>query len=213
MTGVKARVKAASGVRSGHHFGIRALTVDAGCARGQARDVGLSITHGASYSRGGTIVDDPFLTDGMAYAYDRDARVVSYAAWPCFSISCGAVLYGCWALAESVLCSKFMRCCLQRVDLMYLRAICHHALGRAVAAAADYNACMNYSPKPGRVQGEESTMYQYLSFYQRELALYVYHNLDRPVVDFSMDCEIPALFKVRRASWILTGGTSGGTSE
>jgi hypothetical protein len=79
---------------------------------------------------------------------------------------------------------------------MYLRAICHHALGHASAAAADYNACMNYSPKPGRVQSEESTMYQYLSFYQRELALYVYHHLDMPVVDFSMDCEIPALFKV-----------------
>jgi hypothetical protein len=28
------------------------------------------------------------------------------------------------------------------VDFLYYRAICHHALGQAAAAAADYNAAM-----------------------------------------------------------------------
>jgi hypothetical protein len=55
---------------------------------------------------------------------------------------------------------------------------------------------------------EEGRTYQYLSFYQREMALFVWHALDRPVERFSLDTELPALFKVGRG-WGIEGGRTG----
>jgi hypothetical protein len=45
----------------------------------------------------------------------------------------------------------------QKVELLYLRAICYHAQGYARKAVADYDACMNCKPRmdEGPV-GEES---------------------------------------------------------
>lgn len=38
--------------------------------------------------------------------------------------------------------------CLQSIELLYLRAICHHALGYARKAVADYDACMAAPLRP-----------------------------------------------------------------
>jgi hypothetical protein len=40
-------------------------------------------------------------------------------------------------------------------------------------------------------------MFQFLSFYQREMALFAAHNLDRKAADFCLDSELTPLFKVR----------------
>jgi lipoprotein NlpI len=45
----------------------------------------------------------------------------------------------------------------QRVELLYMRAICYHALGYARQAVADYEACMNCKPRMDEgPAGEES---------------------------------------------------------
>jgi hypothetical protein len=36
---------------------------------------------------------------------------------------------------------------------------------------------------------------QFLAFYQKEIALYLHHSLDRPVRSFCIDCELSPLFK------------------
>jgi hypothetical protein len=38
--------------------------------------------------------------------------------------------------------------CLQSIELLYLRAICFHALGYIRKAVADYEACMHLPPRP-----------------------------------------------------------------
>lgn len=49
--------------------------------------------------------------------------------------------------------------CLQKVELLYLRAICYHAMGYARKAVADYDACMNCtSRKDEGPVGEESRL-------------------------------------------------------
>jgi hypothetical protein len=40
------------------------------------------------------------------------------------------------------------------------------------------------------------SMFQFLSFYQREMALFTAHNLDRKAADFCLDSELTPLFKV-----------------
>jgi hypothetical protein len=79
----------------------------------------------------------------------------------------------------------------QTVDLLFLRAICHHALGLVREAVRDYTACLTWTPPRGGgsagsslpatdAQGvpwparpnalsEEQRGWQYLSFYQREV--------------------------------------------
>jgi hypothetical protein len=40
-------------------------------------------------------------------------------------------------------------------------------------------------------------MYQFLSFYQKELTLWMYHNLDTKAGDICLDTELAPAFKVR----------------
>eukprot|EP00775_Hariotina_reticulata_P011921 gene11921-12065_t len=84
----------------------------------------------------------------------------------------------------------------QKVELLYLRAICFHAQGYARKAVADYDACMNCKPRmdEGPV-GEESRMFQFLCFYQREMAMFVYHNMEKRSADFCLDTELSPVFK------------------
>ena len=43
---------------------------------------------------------------------------------------------------------------------------------------------------------EETRSFQYLSFYQKEMALYLYHNMYRGMPDMCLDAELQPLFKV-----------------
>lgn len=43
---------------------------------------------------------------------------------------------------------------------------------------------------------EEARQFQFLSFYQKDIALYFYHSLERRAKDFCPDSELPAVFKV-----------------
>jgi len=92
------------------------------------------------------------------------------------------------------------------VELLFLRAICHHALGEFEEATADYQRCLTYTGVPkssspaclrptGRGVSEDALAFQALSFYQKELALYLYHHLDRPTSTFCMDKDMLPLFK------------------
>ena len=49
---------------------------------------------------------------------------------------------------------------------------------------------------------EETRSFQYLSFYQKEMALYQFHALGRGMKDMCLDAEMQPLFKV----WILMCG-------
>ncbi|GLC64956.1 hypothetical protein PLESTF_000225900 [Pleodorina starrii] len=84
----------------------------------------------------------------------------------------------------------------QVIEVLYLRAICHHALGAVREAVRDYEECLNYVPKSGHAAAtEEARQFQFLSFYQKDMALYMYHSLDRKAADFCPDSELPAVFK------------------
>ncbi|GAX83792.1 hypothetical protein CEUSTIGMA_g11217.t1 [Chlamydomonas eustigma] len=78
------------------------------------------------------------------------------------------------------------------VELFYQRAICYHALGYIKEAVRDYEACMSWTKG---LATEETRAFQYLSFYQKEMALYLYHNLDRGMKDMCLDAETQPLFK------------------
>ncbi|PNH05026.1 Tetratricopeptide repeat protein 13 [Tetrabaena socialis] len=89
---------------------------------------------------------------------------------------------------------------LQRVrviEVLYLRAICHHALGATREAIRDYDECLGHIPSRGGLANatEEARQFQFLSFYQKDIALYFYHALDRRAQDFCPDSELPAVFK------------------
>ncbi|KXZ44388.1 hypothetical protein GPECTOR_68g359 [Gonium pectorale] len=88
----------------------------------------------------------------------------------------------------------------QVVEVLYLRAICHHALGAVREAVRDYDECIGRIPKGGLSNAtEETRQFQFLSFYQKDIALYMYHSLDRRAADFCPDSELPAVFK--RTGW------------
>jgi hypothetical protein len=39
-------------------------------------------------------------------------------------------------------------------------------------------------------------MFQFLCFYQREMAMFVYHNMAKRAADFCLDTELSPVFKV-----------------
>ncbi|PNW88256.1 hypothetical protein CHLRE_01g021450v5 [Chlamydomonas reinhardtii] len=84
----------------------------------------------------------------------------------------------------------------QVIEVLYLRAICYHALGAAREAVRDYDDCLGHVPKTGIANvSEEARQFQFLSFYQKDIALYFYHSLERRAKDFCPDSELPAVFK------------------
>jgi len=118
----------------------------------------------------------------------------------------------------------------QMVELLFQRAICYHALGYIASAVKNYEACLSWNkvsdhtflPNCNRIimlgsvhdslvcqlsmlqtgsdVSEETRSFQFLSFYQKEMALYLYNSLDRPVQDMCLDAELQPLFKVGRAA-------------
>lgn len=120
-----------------------------------------------------------------ALGHDRDDQV----RWGmgcqagCFHIL--AALQPDWASRPAQQCACTLPCLLQRVELLYLRAICHHALGLAREAVKDYEACLTYVRPAGsasdradgpdvkgnssRELSEEARGFQFLSFYQKEV--------------------------------------------
>ena len=58
---------------------------------------------------------------------------------------------------------------------------------------------------------EETRSFQYLSFYQKEMALYLYHNMYRGMPDMCLDAELQPLFKVWNGKCGV-GGSEGGQS-
>ncbi|MEW5314536.1 MAG: hypothetical protein WDW38_006026 [Sanguina aurantia] len=79
------------------------------------------------------------------------------------------------------------------IDLLYIRAICYHAMGYMKEAVRDYEDCLAWSRATNMT--EETRAFQYLSFYQKDLALYLYKNYDTPASSFCPDVDISPLFK------------------
>ncbi len=50
---------------------------------------------------------------------------------------------------------------------------------------------------------EEARQFQFLSFYQKDMVLYMYRSLDRRAADFCPDTELPDVFKVRQHTTFL----------
>ena len=75
---------------------------------------------------------------------------------------------------------------------------CHHALGHLSAAVRDYETAWETAMKAtsaGTKLREEAQSCQWLSFYQRELALYTFAHLDQPTVDFCPDRDLHPILK------------------
>lgn len=53
-----------------------------------------------------------------------------------------------WTLLLNPACAAYGPVCLQSIELLYLRAICHHAMGYIRKAAADYELCMAVPRRP-----------------------------------------------------------------
>ena len=70
---------------------------------------------------------------------------------------------------------------------------CSHALGYCRQAVEDYQAC--FMTSEGGLDSEARGLI-YLGFYQKELALHMAANLDRPVSRLCIDREIDPVFKV-----------------
>lgn len=70
---------------------------------------------------------------------------------------------------------------------------CNHALGYCKEAVQDYQACFMTSDQG--LDSEAKGMV-YLGFYQKELALHMAANLDRPAAQLCVDRDIDPVFKV-----------------
>ncbi len=75
---------------------------------------------------------------------------------------------------------------------------CFHALGYHAQAVRDYNDALGFE-HAGTVEdvNPETLSLQYLSFYQRETALYLRSRIDAPIDTFCLDADLRPDFKVR----------------
>lgn len=69
---------------------------------------------------------------------------------------------------------------------------CHHALGNTHEAVKDYESTFSITSSE---LGEDAKSRQFLTFYQREMALYMRSNIDRPVDEYCLDHDLPPEFK------------------
>ena len=87
----------------------------------------------------------------------------------------------------------------QYSDITCLRAgACYHALGYLQSAVRDYEAAWETAVKvtgAGTKLREEAQGCQWLSFYQRELALYTFAHLDQPTTEFCPDRDLHPIMK------------------
>ncbi len=70
---------------------------------------------------------------------------------------------------------------------------CHHALGNHREAVKDYESAFSVTATD---LGEDARSRQFLTFYQREMALYTRSNESRPVEDYCLDHDLHPVFKV-----------------
>ena len=71
---------------------------------------------------------------------------------------------------------------------------CNHALGSHGAAVKDYESAFSLASTG---LGEDARSRQFLTFYQREMALYTRSNEGRPVEDYCLDHDLHPVFKAR----------------
>ena len=69
---------------------------------------------------------------------------------------------------------------------------CHHALGNHREAVKDYESAFSVTSAD---LGEDARSRQFLTFYQREMALYTRSNEGRPVEDYCLDHDLHPVFK------------------
>ena len=69
---------------------------------------------------------------------------------------------------------------------------CYHALGKHLDAVKDYESAFSMVSAD---LGEDARSRQFLTFYQREMALYTRSNADRPVEDYCLDHDLHPIFK------------------
>jgi hypothetical protein len=96
---------------------------------------------------------------------------------------------------------------------------CHHALGSHLDAVKDYTGAFSLNSSE---LGDDSRSRQFLTFYQREMALYARLHIDRPVEDYCLDHDLHPIFKasgyclycadfswecVSEQHWALAGGS------
>ena len=105
----------------------------------------------------------------------------------------------CLATTCTAGCSDFSGICLQRhckacnADRCTFRTgACHHALGSHLDASKDYTGAFSLNSSE---LGDDSRSRQFLTFYQREMALYARRHIDRPVEDYCLDYDLHPIFK------------------
>ena len=69
---------------------------------------------------------------------------------------------------------------------------CYHALGKHLDAVKDYESAFSMVSSD---LGEDARSRQFLTFYQREMALYARANVDRPVEEYCLDHDLHPIFK------------------
>lgn len=69
------------------------------------------------------------------------------------------------------------------IDLMLLKALCHNTQGQFRQANTEYKEILQKDPRNA------------FAWYQREVALFIHHNLKKPLAEFNLDASFDALFK------------------
>eukprot|EP00891_Asterochloris_glomerata_P001301 jgi/Astpho2/1301/fgenesh1_pg.00024_%23_11_t len=81
----------------------------------------------------------------------------------------------------------------QMVQCHFLRGACYHALGYHARAVQDYQRAFTAPANPDAPEEEHSQ--QFLSFYQKEHALWMHSRLDTSIQEFCLDKDLLPSFK------------------
>ncbi|KAL3145349.1 hypothetical protein ABBQ38_001606 [Trebouxia sp. C0009 RCD-2024] len=83
----------------------------------------------------------------------------------------------------------------ERIQCLFLRGACQHALGYHKEAVHDYERAFSIDSSNKEKVSDEARAQQFLAFYQKELALYIRKHLDDPVTAFCLDKDLHPIFK------------------
>ncbi|KAL3144958.1 hypothetical protein ABBQ32_003464 [Trebouxia sp. C0010 RCD-2024] len=83
----------------------------------------------------------------------------------------------------------------ERIQCLFLRGACQHALGYHKEAVQDYERAFSIDSSNKEKVSDEARAQQFLAFYQKELALYIRKHLDDPVTAFCLDKDLHPIFK------------------
>ncbi|DBA80252.1 hypothetical protein WJX79_002480 [Trebouxia sp. C0005] len=83
----------------------------------------------------------------------------------------------------------------ERIQCLFLRGACQHALGYHDQAVHDYEKAFSIDSGNKEQVPDEARSQQFLAFYQKEHALYIRKHLDDPVLSFCLDKELHPIFK------------------